>query len=279
MWIIDAFLGAFFLGIMAVLAKIGLKQIDTNLATALRTIVVLTFAWLVVFLQHPPLTIDSKSLLFLVISGLTNGAAWLFYFKALQLGDVNQIAPVDKFSLVITMLLSMLFLQEPVTGIKICGMLTIFVGTFLMIEKKSKKTPLSWLPYALLSATFTSLTAILSKIGIQNVDSNLGTAIRTVVVLVMAWLLVFWQGSQKDISTIDKKSWLFIVLSGLATGLSWMFYYRALQTGPASIVVPIDKLSILVTVFFGYFFLKEKLTKKGGSGLILIVAGTLILLL
>jgi len=286
MWVLYALASAFFAGVMSILAKIGIKNVDSNLAAALRTVVVVMFAWFMVFVVgfHVSITsINTKSLVFLILSGLVTGGSWLCYFKALQIGDVNKVVPVDKSSTVLTMLLSMIFLGEGITLLKICAMALIGVGTYLMIERKN---PVSndaaghkWLIYAVLSAVFASLTAVLGKVGIAGVESNLGTAIRTLVVLLMAWGIVFLQGKQNGIRCIDLPSWIFIGLSGLATGLSWLFYYRALQRGPASVVVPIDKLSILVTVVFGYFILNEKLKKKPTVGLIFIIAGTLSLLI
>lgn len=286
MWIVYALLSALFAGVVSILAKIGIKNTDSNLATALRTVVVLVFAWLMVFVVGSQTTIadiESGSLIFLILSGLATGGSWLCYFKALQLGDVNKVVPVDKSSTVLTMLLSMIFLGEGITLIKVAAMTLIGIGTYLMIERKESAAQGSkgyrWLIYAALSAVFASLTAILGKVGIEGVESNLGTAIRTIVVLFMAWLIVFMQGKQREIKHIDKRSWVFIGLSGLATGLSWLCYYRALQEGPASVVVPIDKLSILITVAFGYFILREKLKKQSAVGLVLIVAGTLSLLI
>jgi len=285
MWIIYALASALFAGIMSILAKVGIKNTDSTLATALRTVIVVIFAWLMVFVvgsQDTIANIDVKSLVFLVLSGLATGGSWLCYFKALQIGDVNKVVPVDKSSTVLTMLLSFIILGEELTLLKVIAMILIGIGTYLMIERKETVSNdvkgYKWLVYAVLSAVFASLTAILGKIGIDGVESNLGTAIRTVVVLIMAWLIVFWQGKQRNIKDIDKRSRIFIVLSGLATGLSWLCFYHALQEGPASVVVPIDKLSILVTVAFGYFVLHEKLNKKTAPGLFMIVAGTLSLL-
>lgn len=287
MWLIFAFGSAFFAGITAVLAKIGIRQTDSTLATALRTIVVLLFSWLMVFIVGSQATIgqiELKTLVFLILSGLATGASWLCYFRALQLGDVNRVAPVDKSSTIITMLLAIIFLGEPLTASKAAGIVIIGAGTWLMAAPQTaaagKSTPRKnrWFLFAFLSAVFASLTAILGKVGIQNIESNLGTAIRTIVVLAMAWLMVFVTGKQREIRRIDRRSWLFLLLSGITTGLSWLCYYRALQDGQASIVVPIDKLSILITVFFSYQLLKEKLTRKGMAGLILITAGTLVLL-
>lgn len=287
MWLAYAFLSALFAGATSVLAKIGIEKVDSNLATALRTIVVLLFAWMMVFIVHSEggiTAIDTRSMTFLILSGLATGASWLCYFKALQIGDINKVVPIDKSSTVLTMLLAFLLLGEALTVIKAIAMLLIGTGTLLMIEKKKtggKEDPgknKRWLLYAVLSAVFASLTAILAKVGIQNVESNLGTAIRTIVVVVMAWAIVAWQGTYRNIGAINKRSWVFLGLSGLATGLSWLCYYRALQTGDASVVVPVDKLSILVTVAFGYFVFREKLSKITASGLAMIVAGTMLLL-
>lgn len=285
MWMTYALLSALFAGITSILTKIGIKHTDSNLATALRTVIVVIFAWIMVFVvgsQHTIADLKTGSLVFLILSGLATGGSWLFYFRALQIGDINKVVPVDKSSTVITMLLAALLLGEELTLIKTAAMVLIGTGTMLMIERKEstgRAKGYKWLVYAILSALFASLTAILGKIGITGVESNLGTAIRTVVVLVMAWLIVFLQGKQHEIKKIDRRSWLFLSVSGLATGLSWLCYYRALQEGPAGVVVPIDKLSILVTIGFGYLILHEKLSRKALSGLILIVAGTLSLLI
>ncbi|GIO34839.1 MULTISPECIES: EamA family transporter [Paenibacillus] len=287
MWIAFAFGSALFAGITSILAKIGIRNVDSNLATALRTWVVLIFSWLMVFVvgsQNTITALSGKSLLFLLLSGLTTGASWICYFRALQLGDVNKVTPVDKSSNVLTMMLAFVFLGERLTWSNAIGMVVIAAGTYMMIQKsKSEKAASavrrSWLVYACLSALFAALTSILGKIGIEGVESNLGTAIRTIVVLLMAWLIVFAQKKQREIKRIDRKSWLFITLSGLATGLSWLCFYKALQDGPASVVVPIDKLSILITVLFAFVFLKEKLSLKSTAGLVLLTAGTLLLLL
>lgn len=281
MWLFFALGSAFFAGITAVLAKIGIENVNSTLATALRTVVVLAFSWLMVFVvgsQGGIAQISGTTLLFLVLSGLSTGASWLCYFKALQLGDVNKVAPIDKSSTVLTILLAFIFLGEPVSIPQALGVVGIGVGTLLMIAKKEvedgKPHSKAWLVYAFLSAVFASLTSIFGKIGVENVESNLGTAIRTIVVLVMAWVMVFVTGEQKGIRSIGKKSWVFLFLSGITTGLSWLCYYRALQDGPASVVVPIDKLSILVTIVFSWIVLKEKLTPKAAVGLVLILAGT-----
>ena len=278
MWILFAFGSALFAGLTAILAKCGIRNTDSNVATALRTGVVLVFSWLMVFVvgaQSGIRDISAKVLIFLILSGLSTGISWLCYFKALQIGDINKVTPIDKSSTVITMLLAFIFLREEITWLKFVSMILIGIGTYLMIQKKETKEKAEdkkWLLYAVGSAVFASLTSILGKIGIQDVNSNLGTAIRTAVVL-------FVTGKQNTVNNIDRKSWLFLILSGFATGGSWLCYYRALQTGPASVIVPIDKLSILVTVAFSYIVFHEKLSLKSGTGLLLIVVGTLALLI
>ena len=285
MWLLFAFGSALFAGLTAILAKCGIRNTDSNVATALRTGVVLIFSWIMVFVvgaQSGIRDISEKVLIFLILSGLSTGISWLCYFKALQIGDINKVTPIDKSSTVITMLLAFIFLGEEITWLKFVSMILIGSGTYLMIHKKEtqeKKEDKKWLLYAVGSAVFASLTSILGKIGIQDVNSNLGTAIRTAVVLVMAWIVVFVTGKQDTVKNIDRKSWLFLILSGFATGSSWLCYYRALQTGPASVVVPIDKLSILVTIAFSYVVFHEKLSLKSGAGLLLIVVGTLALLI
>ncbi len=285
MWIIFAFGSALFAGLTSILAKCGIKNTDSNVATALRTIVVLIFSWIMVFVSNTQIDfslITTKTIVFLILSGIATGASWLCYFKALQLGDVNKVTPIDKSSTILTMIMAFIFLGEKITFIKGIAMIFISVGTYLMITKKediSVETKNNyWLIYALGSAVFASLTSILGKIGIENIDSTLGTSIRTIVVLIMAWIVVFVTKKQNTIKYIDKSSWIFLFLSGIATGASWLCYYRALQTGPASVVVPIDKLSILVTIAFSYIVFKEKLNKKSALGLLFIVIGTLSLL-
>ena len=286
MWIAFAFGSAVFAGLTAILAKCGIKNIDSNVATAIRTIVVLAFSWLMVFItgsQGGLSEVSTRTLVFLILSGIATGASWLCYFKALQLGDVNKVTPIDKSSTILTMILAIIFLKEGITWIKAAAIVLIAVGTFLMIEKKKTEGTGEqngkWLIYAVGSAVFGSLTSILGKVGIEGINSNLGTAIRTIVVLIMAWIVVFVTKKQNTIRSIDKKSWIFLILSGFATGGSWLCYYRALQTGPASVVVPIDKLSILITIGFAYLVFHEKLNRKSASGLVLIVAGTLLMLL
>ena len=286
MWILYAFGSALFAGATSILAKIGIEEVDSHLATALRTIVVLVFSWLMVFIvgsQNQLTAISIKSYVFLILSGMATGASWLCYFKALQLGDVNKVVPIDKSSTILTMILAFVFLKEDITIPMISGMIAIGIGTYLMIQKKEEgekqvKNKV-WLIYAVLSAVFASLTSILAKVGIENVESNLATAIRTIVVLIMAWLIVLLQKKHGEVKNISKKSFVFIGLSGIATGASWICYYKALHDGLASIVVPIDKLSILVTVAFAYIFLREKLSRSSMVGLILITVGTLSLLI
>lgn len=286
MWVVFAFSSAFFAGLTSILAKCGIKETDSDVATALRTIVVLVFSWVMVFIvgsQSMITTLTTKTWVFLILSGLATGASWLCYFRALQRGDVNKVVPIDKSSTILTILLALIFLGEPVSLLKGVAVIIMGGGTFLMIEKKNVEEgntgKRSWLIYAVLSALFASLTSILAKIGIEGVESNLGTAIRTGVVLVMAWLIVFMKGKEKNIKTISKKELLFIILSGFATGGSWLCYYKALQDGPASVVVPIDKLSILVSILFSRVVFGEKLTVKAVVGLVMIVSGTLMMLL
>ncbi len=286
MWILFAFGSAVFAGLTAVLAKCGIKKTDSDVATAIRTIVVLLFSWLMVWIVGSAPTIvalGTKTWTFLILSGLATGASWLCYFRALQLGDVNKVVPIDKSSTILTILLALLFLGEPVSWFKGLAIVLIGAGTFLMIEKKAvtgqKQENKSWLLYAVLSAVFASLTSILGKIGIDGVESNLGTAIRTGVVLIMAWLMVFLKGKQHVLKSVPKKELGFIGLSGLATGGSWLCYYKALQDGLASVVVPIDKLSILVSIGFSALVFGERLSKKATVGLAMIVGGTMLMLL
>lgn len=281
MWVLLAFGSALFAGMTSVLAKIGIKDIDSTLATSLRTIVVLIFSWLMVFIKRSSIVIsDIQSIFFLVLSGICTGASWLCYFKALQLGDINKVTPIDKSSTILTMILAFIFFNEEIDFVKFIGIIIMASGTYMMIVKKeiSVSSQKGWLVYALLSALFASLTAILGKIGVSHIDSTFATALRTIVVLIMQWLIVFAMKKQNHIKDINKRSWLFLVLSGFSTGASWLCYYNALQLGPASVVVPIDKLSIVVSVVFAYFVFKEKLSLKSFIGLILMVIGTLMLL-
>lgn len=284
MWMVYAIGSSFFAGITAILAKCGIKKTDSDVATAIRTVVVLVFSWIMVLITGSAgtiSTISTKTLIFLILSGFATGASWLCYFHSLQKGDINKVVPIDKSSTVLTIFLALIFLGEGLSYGKVISVFLIGAGTMLMITKKETEQKSSdrkdWMIYVVLSAVFASLTAILGKIGIEGIESNLGTAIRTTVVLLMAWLMVFVKGKSSQIKGIVKKELLFIVLSGFATGASWLCYYRALQGGPASVVVPIDKLSILITIAFSWIVFHEKLTKKAAIGLLCIIAGTILL--
>ncbi len=287
MWIIFAFGSAFFAGVTSILAKQGIRKTDSTVATAIRTIVVLGFSWLMVLVVGSTSQLKSismRTVVFLLLSGFATGASWLCYFKALQIGDINKVVPIDKSSTILTILLAFIFLHEEISVYSAIGIILIAVGTYLMIEKKDvhslpEKTGQGWFFYAAGSAVFASLTSILGKIGISDVESNLGTAIRTGVVLIMSWIMVFVSGKQRELKGITKKELLFICLSGFATGGSWLCYYKALQIGLASVVVSIDKLSILVTIAFSYIVFHEKLTKRSAVGLTGIVAGTMAMLI
>ncbi len=286
MWILYAVGSSFFAGITSILAKIGIKKTDSNVATAVRTIVVLVFSWIMVLIVgsgNQVGNISTKTLVFLVLSGLATGASWLCYFRALQKGDINKVVPIDKSSTVLTILLALIFLGEGLSPVKIISVVLIAVGTLMMIDRKASteadrdKDSRGWLIYAVLSAVFASVTAILGKVGIEDIDSNLGTAIRTTVVLLMAWFMVLVTGKCSEVKKIEGRELLFIILSGIATGASWLCYYRALKEGPASVVVPIDKLSILVTIVFSRIVFNERLNIKSGEGLVAIIAGTILL--
>ena len=282
MWLIMAVLSAIFAGLTSILAKCGVKKTDSYVATALRTVVVVLFSWMMVLIvgsAESITDIGAKSLMFLILSGVATGASWICYFKALSIGNVNKVVPVDKSSTVLTVILAIiLFGETNHLVVKLIGTVLLAVGIFLMIEKKQdevKETKTGWLPYAIGSAVFAALTTILAKVGITGVESNLGTAIRTVVVLVMSWIIVLIRGKQKALKTLDKKELWFIALSGLATGVSWLCYYYAVQKGIVSVVVPIDKMSIVITIVFSYYVFKEKLSHKAFVGLLLMVIGTL----
>ena len=281
LWLIMAILSAIFAGLTSILAKCGIRKTDSDLATALRTIVVLIFSWIMVFIVGSANTIPSisrKSLIFLILSGIATGASWICYFKALSMADVNKVVPIDKSSTILTVLLAIIFFGETRhLAVKLICTALLAVGIFLMIEKKktdAREKNSAWMIYAILSAVFAALTSILAKLGISGVESNLGTAIRTGVVLIMAWIVVLMQGKQTQLKTLDKKELGFIALSGLATGGSWLCYYYAIQNGTVSVVVPIDKMSILVSIAFSYLVFKEKLSKKAGLGLALMVIAT-----
>lgn len=285
MWILFAICSSFFAGITAILAKCGIRKTDSDVATAIRTIVVLLFSWIMVFVTGgwtPLSKISGTTLLFLVLSGFATGASWICYFRALQIGDINKVVPIDKSSTVLTIILALIFFNEGISWSKGVSIVLIGVGTMLMISKKesdtsNQKQGSKWLIYAVLSAVFASLTAILGKIGITDINSNMGTAIRTTVVLMMAWVMVFVAGKQHKVKSIEKSELGFIVLSGLATGASWLCYYRALQEGPASVVVPIDKLSMLITIVFSWMVFHETLAGKAALGVLCITIGTIML--
>ena len=282
MWIIYAIGSAFFAGLTSILAKCGIRKTDSTVATAVRTVVILLFSWGIVGIVGSAGqigAISGRTLLFLILSGAATGASWLCYFRALQMGDINKVVPIDKSSTVLTILLALIFLGEGISLPKAIALLAIAAGIFLMIEKKDaalKKEGegASWMLWAVGSALFASLTAILGKIGISGVESNLGTAIRTAVVLVMAWGMVLVTGKEQEVKAIHKRELAFICLSGVATGASWLCYYRALQEGPASVVAPTDKLSVLVTVAFSYVVFGEKLKGRALAGLALLTGGT-----
>lgn len=283
MWLLYAVGSALFAGLTSILAKCGIRKTDSTVATAIRTIIVLIFAWVMVFVvgsQGTIASIPARSLAFLGLSGLATGVSWLCYFYALQRGPIDKVVPIDKSSTVMTILLATLLLGESVTLTRGIGVVLIAAGTFLMIEKKGgvQREENGWMLAAFGSAIFAALTSILGKVGITGVESNLGTALRTGVVLIMAWVMVFVQGKQGQVKAVPKNELGFICLSGLATGASWLCYYKALQLGPASLVAPIDKLSILVTVLFSYIVFHERLSRKALTGLAVLVAGTLVML-
>ena len=283
MWIAAAVLSAFFAGVTSILAKCGILHTDSDVATALRTVVVLAFSWLMVLVAGSAggiTSLSGRSLLFLILSGLATGASWLCYFKALSIGDVNKVVPVDKSSTVLTVLLAIFLFHETANlPVKLAGTALLLAGALLMVERKPSSPAasqgLSWLPWAVGSAVFAALTSILAKVGISGVESNLGTAIRTGVVLVMAWGIVLLKGKQHQVRTIDRREAGFIALSGVATGASWLCYYYAIQHGVVSVVVPIDKMSILVSVGFSRVFLGERLSRRAALGLGLMAAGAL----
>lgn len=284
MWLIMAFLSAFFAGVTSILAKCGIKKTDSDVATAIRTIVVLVFSWIMVFFvgsYRQILEIEPRSFIFLVLSGLATGASWICYFKALSMGDVNKVVSIDKSSAILSVLFAIIFFKETDhLFVKLCCIALFSAGIFLMLERRTtekKAVRGTWLIYAVFSAVFASLTSILAKVGIVGVESHLGTALRTGVVLLMAWLVVFLKGKQKMVKKIDHRELLYIFLSGLATGASWLCYYDAIQNGVVSVVVPIDKMSILVTVLFSFFVFHERLSKKALMGLCLMVVSTLIM--
>lgn len=281
-WVMAAVASAFFAGITSILAKCGLSETDSDVATALRTLVVLVFAWIMVAVVgsgHAIAQITPRSWLFLALSGLATGSSWICYFKALSLGDVNKVVPVDKSSTIMAVLLAIvLFGETSYLEVKLVGTAVIAIGTFMMIEKKqgaSGGQSRSWLVYALLAAVLAALTSVLAKVGIEGVESNLATAIRTCFVLIMAWVIVVGKGKLSQVRHVDVRELGFLVASGIATGASWLFFYYAISAGQVSVVVQIDKLSILISIAFAWIVLKERLTPKSSVGLALIVAGTL----
>lgn len=286
MWIVMAILSAFFAGITSILAKCGISKTDSDIATFIRTIVILIFSWLMVFIVgsfNTISSIDTKSFIFLILSGLSTGASWICYFKALSMGNINKVVVIDKSSIILTVLFAIIILKENNNlMLKIGATSLISIGTFMMIEKKEQKNNKikeRFIVYAFLSALFASLTSILAKIGISNVESNLGTAIRTCFVLLMAFIIIVYKGKFKQLKNVYNKELVFICMSGISTGASWLCYYYAIQNGVVSVVVPIDKLSILVSIVFSYIVFKESLTKKAFLGLSLIVIGTLLITL
>ncbi len=288
MWIAAAILSAFFAGLTAIFAKCGIKKTDSDIVTALRTVVVLFFAWGIVFLtgsMQNMKNIEPNSLFFLILSGLATGASWLCYFKALSTGDVNKVVPIDKSSTVLVVLTAIaIFHETDHLTVKLAGTSLLAIGIWQMLPKQTPAVPdkspdqnRSWIIYAVLSAVFAALTSILAKIGVTGIHSNLATAIRTGVVLVMAFVLLIVKGKLPQRKNIHRKELLFIVLSGLTTGISWLCYYYAIQNGIVSVVVPIDKLSIVVTISFSCLVLKEKLERRAWAGLFLMVCGTLMM--
>lgn len=285
MSIIFALLAAVFAALTGVLAKIGIQDVNSNVATAIRTVVVLIMAFMMVVMTGELgniFQISMYSYVFLILSGLTTGLSWLCYFKAIQIGDVSKVVPIDKSSIVLTMIFSFLILGEPMTKMVVIGGLFITMGTFVLIGKVNKQSNThygnSYLVYALLSAVFAALTAILAKIGIEQVDSNLATFIRTIVILLFAWGIVFYQGTHTQLKTISRKSYRYLILSGLATGLSWLCYFAAISLGKVSIVAPIDKFSVVIAVILSILILKEKPTRNTIVGCIIITIGMIVLL-
>lgn len=284
MWLFAAVLSSVFAAVTTILSKCGIRTVNSNVATAVRTSVVLVFAWAIVFATGAWRfigEISPRSLLFLLLSGIATGASWLCYFKALSIGEVSKVAAVDKSSVVLSVLFALIVFPAERAGwqLKLVCLAAIAVGTFLMsdIRRGEAKGRITWLIFALLSALFAAATSILAKIGIENVDSNLATAMRTIVVFVMAWLIVFFRGETKEVGKIGWKEGIFLVLSGIATGASWLCYYYAVRHGQVSVVVPVDKLSILITVIFSRVVFREKPSAKAWTGLGILTAGTIIM--
>jgi len=284
LWFFFALGAALFAAATTILTKIGLKKVDSHLATAIRTMAALALAWVVVFFRRTAggiAVIDARTWVFLILSGLATGGAWLCRFRALKLENVNKVTPITKSSTILTMLLAFIFLGEPLGWAISIGMVLMGVGTWLMLELKksaaaSTNTGKAWLFFAVLAAVFASLTAIFGSLGVTDVDAALWTAIRTIIVAIVSWVMVFMTGGQEKIKTVDGKSWVFLLLSGFATGISWIFFYHALRIGPASLVVPIDQLSIVVTMGFARVFLGERFSKRSLLGLAILTAGILL---
>ena len=283
MWILFAVGSAFFAGATSVLAKAGIQSVSSNFATAFRTGVVLIFSWLMVFVvgcQNAVSTITPRALVFLALSGAATGLSWLCYFKALSIGNLSKVVAVDKSSTFLTILLALIFFREPFHWLTGLGIAVMIAGTALMLEKgDAKKGERGWLFYAAGSAVFAALQSILGKVGGQDMDSTLATALRTVVVLVFAWAIVLGKKEGGDWKKMTRRDAVLLVLSGITTGASWLCYYRALQTGRASVVVPIDKCSMLFAVALSAIFLKEKQTRRSLLALALVVAGTFMIAL
>lgn len=281
-----ALLAALFASLTSILAKIGIEKVNSNLATAIRTIVVIVMALLVVVVTGKLETISQISgsaLWFIILSGFATGFSWLFFFKALAIGDVSKVVPIDKSSVVLTIAISILFLGEPAKPLVLAGGAIIAIGTFILIGENEEKKRFTgsqiYIVYAILAAVFAAITSILAKIGMEDVDSNVATFLRTIVILLFAWAIVFFQGTHKKMKEITKKGYLFLILSGVATGLSWLCYFAALAIGKVSVVAPIDKFSVVITMILSFILLKEKMNKHIIIGGIVITAGTLLLIL
>ena len=279
MWILYAFLAAIFSGLTTIFAKKGVKNIDSLLSTSIRTAIILIISFLIVIIFNSFEKINIKTFIFLILSGISTTLLWVNYFKALDYGNVNEVTPVDKTSIVITLVLSSIFLNEKITILKIISCILIIVGTFLMVNKSEHSNNKEWLLYAILTAIFTSVSAIISKIGLRDINPSLGNFYRTIIVFILIWFYVIIKKKQKNIITIKRQTWIYLIISGFTTSLSWLFYFYALKNGEASMVFPIEKLSVVVSIGLSYVILKEKMTKKSIIGLILIIIGTLILLI
>ena len=281
LWILMAISSSFFAGLTAIFAKLGIKKTDSDVATLLKTVVVLIFSWIMVLIVGSAESISdisNKSFLFLVLSGIATGASWICYFKALSIGNINKVTVVDKSSMILSVLLAIILFGETNNLIIKLALIVLYsLGVFLMIEKKrdNKETKKRWLILALAAALFASLTTIFAKVGVKNVESNLATAIRTSVVLIMSFMIVLIKKKENLLTQVEPKEMMFIFLSGIATGASWLCYYYAIQNGIVSVVVPIDKMSALFTILFSFIVFKERISKKSLIGLILMLISTL----